>query len=139
MKTRNALILTATTLALFGAGGALAQQSAKTPQSANAPGEQEIIRVQAPRAINDALVPQGRAREVFLSAQVTYGDLDLKTAEGASELQDRIETAAKDVCTKLATAYPQGTPPQAVCTRDAAGKAMQVAQAAIDRARTARG
>jgi UrcA family protein len=133
MKTRNSLILAATSLGLLGAGAVLAQQSA------TGPGKQEIIRVEAPRSINDALVPQGRADEVFLTASVKYGDLDLTKVAGTRELQDRIETAATDVCQKLATMYPGGTPPENVCARKATDKAMVLAQAVIDKAQPARG
>lgn len=133
MKTRNSLILAATSLGLLGAGAVLAQQSA------TGPAKQEIIRVEAPRSINDALVPQGRADEVFLTASVKYGDLDLTQVAGTRELQDRIETAANDVCTKLATMYPGGTPSENVCARKATDKAMVLAHAVIDKAQPARG
>jgi UrcA family protein len=35
------------------------------------------------------------------SAQVAYGDLDLRTAEGATELRHRIASAAAEVCGPL--------------------------------------
>jgi UrcA family protein len=72
---------------------------------------------------------------VSLSGEVRYDDLDLRTSWGARELRARIRFAAQDLCKRIDLRYPiaaDGSPP---CYRLAYDRAMDQADAVIDRAR----
>jgi UrcA family protein len=68
--------------------------------------------------------------KIALRQDVTYSDLDLKTAIGATELRTRVRTAAATVCNQLLATYPvpqvEGTDCYASTTRDALARAETV-------------
>lgn len=57
--------------------------------------------------------------EVSMSVRVPYGDLDMKSEDGAAELDRRIQVAADYVCGQLERRYPQGAPETFYCAKDA--------------------
>ena len=57
--------------------------------------------------------------EVSMSVRVPYGDLDMRSAEGAAELDRRIQVAADYVCDQLERRYPQGSPETFYCAKEA--------------------
>lgn len=114
---------------------AFAQQTASDPPSA-APSREQVV-VVAPRTVMREALPSYRGEEVALTASVWYGDLDLRSEGDAQKLESRIATAANEVCTKLVSIYPQGSPPEPVCIHRATDKAMVDAHALIDDARGA--
>jgi UrcA family protein len=72
---------------------------------------------------------------VSLSGEVSYDDLDLRTSWGVRELRARIRYVARDLCRRMDLRFPiaaDGSPP---CYRLAYDRAMDQADAAIDRAR----
>jgi UrcA family protein len=57
--------------------------------------------------------------DLSMSVAVPYGDLDLKTPGGATELDRRITLAADYVCKQLERRYPEGSPETRACAREA--------------------
>ncbi|HKD21794.1 MAG TPA: UrcA family protein [Rhizomicrobium sp.] len=103
----------------------------------NGPNEQVIV--QAPYAPTYRVdhphlnVP---IENVSLSLPVHYGDLDLRTREGAHALRMRIRQAVGTVCGQLIDMYPVGVESDAQCFRDALATSMARADAAIQNARS---
>jgi UrcA family protein len=64
--------------------------------------------------------------DITLSYGVSYGGLDLASHAGASELEKRVNDAAKAACEEISHQRPlvQLTPDDAACTKAAADKAM---------------
>jgi UrcA family protein len=62
--------------------------------------------------------------------RVPYNDLDMHTAAGVAELDQRIVKAANYVCDQLEKQYPDGSPEKFYCTKNAiAGTKPQVIKA----------
>jgi UrcA family protein len=71
--------------------------------------------------------------EATISVRVPYGDLDMKTAAGVTELDARVSRAGNYVCEQLERLYPTGYPEQATCSREAIrGAGPQVIKARSD-------
>jgi UrcA family protein len=71
-----------------------------------------------------------------MSLRVPFDDLDLTTHDGARELRERVRSAARDVCVKLADEYPfKQQPGSTKCYEGALKTAMIHADAAIHDAR----
>lgn len=94
---------------------------------------QEEIEVTAPR------LPQTDARglppRVELSREVSYGDLDLRTYEGARELRARVRYTAHQICTEIDANYPGPDGETQACYRQASHNAMTEADDIIADAR----
>jgi len=92
-----------TVIGLAAMGGtALAQQT-------SAPAE---VKVQADKVVTvkNKHSPTGIQQEtVQLTHTVNYADLDLTTAAGKSELENRIHSTASLICKQLGTMYPAGS------------------------------
>ena len=89
--------------------------------------ELEGIEVQASRIEKSEARRTGISKEYLLQASyhVSYGDLDLTTDAGRTQLKERVETAADLACTEIERAYPLSTPDHLTCARKAAKKAME--------------
>ncbi|HUL82820.1 MAG TPA: UrcA family protein [Gammaproteobacteria bacterium] len=129
MKRQTSIVLATASFGLLGAWPSLAQQSPATTQTV------EEIKVEAPRMVKSTALAQGIGTQVSMSYLVRYGDLDLRQEQAAHDLQNRIETAANEICAELERMYPNGTPSKEQCVRHASDKAMVDARAAIDLAR----
>lgn len=71
----------------------------------------EEITVTAPRIIEKSVghTPSGiPIREISISYQLSYADLDLTKTAGVSELERRIDTMAKEACGALDNLKPLG-------------------------------
>lgn len=73
---------------------------------------------------------------VSLSVPVRYDDLNLRTRHGARQLRVRVTSAARDVCTNLASVYPVYQLNGTQCYKAALENAMLRADEAIDTARS---
>jgi len=97
------------------------------PTLALAQGQDETNRVTV--TIPDARGPVtgihlGRVEDTALSANVAYGDLDLRTRDGVRALRIRVADAADGLCAKLEFRYPIGEPDRATCTWAATREAL---------------
>lgn len=95
------------------------------------------VRVEASRVptMTTAHTARGDPVQVAqLSQVVSYADLDLATHTGATQLEHRINNAAKTVCKELERLYPSGTQQglgSGSCVNDAVKGAMAQANVAI--------
>ncbi|MGH6872833.1 MAG: UrcA family protein [Rhizomicrobium sp.] len=126
-------------LAMF--AGAIGLAFAAIPASAQddgyygPPPGPENVPVTAPHI---SVIPgpfNGAPEGVTMSVNVGYGDLDLRTRDGARELRLRVRETARDVCRNLAEAYPFYRLNGTNCYKDALQNAMVHANEAIDSAR----
>jgi UrcA family protein len=62
-------------------------------------------------------------KELELSVRVPYGDLDMRSPGGVAELDRRVAAAADYACGELDRIYPDGTPVERQCRREAVGEA----------------
>ena len=110
--------------------------SAATPQ--NAPGveqndmdvesEIEEIVVTGRRVVTKTVTrtPVGsKVSELTLSYRVAFGDLDLKTNNGRTQLEQRVADAARAACKEIGRMYPTAEPSDNECTRVARERAMR--------------
>jgi UrcA family protein len=74
-------------------------------------------------------------RDVALTRNVRYDDLDLTTNRGARQLKERIDYTARALCQRLDAMYPVAVSDSPPCYRTAMRDAMFQANAAIDDAR----
>jgi UrcA family protein len=120
MRKHGALLVGAAALGLaLGAGAAWA-----------APEPYGQVVITTPRTVEkneDGVLGQ----EVKMSVHVPIGDLDIRTAEGSRELDQRVAKAADYVCKKLEFLYPEGDPE----TFDCAKRAVSDAQPQLVRVR----
>jgi UrcA family protein len=58
-------------------------------------------------------------QEILMSVRVSYADLDMRTADGAAELDRRVNVAANYVCEQLDRRYPEGAPEVFYCAKNA--------------------
>jgi UrcA family protein len=77
----------------------------------------EVI-IEAPKIVERSRLGIVSA-EVSMSVRVPYGDLDMRSADGAAELDRRIKVAADYVCDQLERRYPQGSPETFYCAKEA--------------------
>jgi UrcA family protein len=69
-----------------------------------------------------------RVRPDSVSVAVSLSDLDLTTTDGAREAKRRIEHAAKDVCDRVSTEYPNDVQMQNGCYGPAVRHALRQAE-----------
>jgi UrcA family protein len=98
-------------------------------------GPSEEVVVHAPRYTNERSAIGAPIRDVALSGEVAYDDLDLTRDHDVRVLHRRIREAARDLCSKLNVRYPVATSDSPPCYRTAYDDAMEQADAAIERAR----
>ena len=89
----------------------------------------EEVTVQAKRLITTKIVSSRSSIGVpILDVSVSYGvstaGLDLKSHEGMEEMEKRVNDAAVAACDEIQREYPNATPDQASCAKQAAAKAM---------------
>jgi len=129
MRFRTAALLLVTgSIGLAFAGSASAAQCGTYggyDPSATPP---ENVTVQAPRIHSDHNYLNVPTNNVTLSKPVSFADLNLCTGAGARELRERVRAASKDVCDRLAEAYPHQMPGSTSCYHDA----MNTAQPKVD-------
>ena len=99
----------------------------------NSSGEQ--VEVTAPRYHAERGENGAPIRDVSMSREVRYDDLDLRTGHGARELKSRISFTARSLCERLEVAYPVATSDSPPCFETALKHAMYQANAAIRDAR----
>jgi UrcA family protein len=66
---------------------------------------------------------------VTVERNVSYADIDLGTPSGATELQNRVDDAAKEVCAELDRKYPKSVYPPISDTRHCVETASKEGQA----------
>ncbi len=90
------------------------------------------ITVLAPRVRETNRTGSIFPEQIISTQSVVYiDDLDLTTASGRDELNDRIELAAKESCEWLDELYPLSTPDADQCQREAVARAEDDVEAAI--------
>jgi UrcA family protein len=101
--------------ALFASGAALAQ-------------DVQEVKVQATRVMSTKLAGRTASGIPILNISLSYGvstaGLDLATHSGALELETRVKDAAAAACKEIGRKYPDATPSDAACAKDASAKAM---------------
>jgi UrcA family protein len=121
-------------LSLLGAAalGVLFAASSASAQTYN-----ERVDVTAPRLHDEPRdsVMSATADRVSMSEAVSYRDLDLRTANGARRLEERVRFAAQNVCRRLDRLYPITEPGNPSCVQDAIQTGMERADAAVDHVR----
>jgi UrcA family protein len=138
VRTAAALLAANAFWLMLAAGSRAGAQDYGPPQAgyANVPNEQVIVQAPfAPTYRVDHPHLNVPLENVSLSLPVHYGDLDLRTREGAHALRMRIREAADTVCGRLIDMYPVGLESDAKCYRDAVATSMARADAAIQNAR----
>ncbi len=137
MKTKSSGLR----VALLAAG---ALMLGATAASAQEYGSYENASYQAPSESVDVSVPRyapGRDRygapyrNISMSKDVYFGDLNLRTRHGERILRDRISETARAMCHQLNVRYPITAPNSPGCYTTAMGDAMAQVQVAIADAR----
>ncbi len=99
-------------------------------------GDTETVIVHAPPFVEERGPLGGEIRNVSLSREVRFDDLDLRTYWGARELRNRIRFTAREECEQLDRAYPvEASTNMHPCYRTAVERAMVDADTAIRDAR----
>ena len=104
------------------------------PVSYGSPADEQI-EVIAPRHRERSAIGAD-IRDVAMSREVRFDDLDLRTARGARELRARIRYTASNLCTKLNVRYPVSADNSPPCFATAVRNAMLEADDAISDARS---
>jgi UrcA family protein len=98
----------------------------------------EVVTVEAARGTVVGRSAYGvPIREVKIQSRVSYADLDLTSAYGALELENRIKETAKATCEQIKVAIPAEDSSQATCIKDAVDGAMKEAHKVIEAKRSA--
>lgn len=103
------------------------------PVSYGTPADEEV-EVIAPRHHERSAIG-AEIRDVALSQEVRFDDLDLRTAWGARALKARIRYTASNLCMKLDVRYPVSADNSPPCYATAVRNAMYEADEAISDAR----
>jgi len=112
---KTPVMAAAAVLAVVGiAGGAFAQTTPEVVVTTQKAVEKDVGRTSSGVPI----------REISLTYIVSAAGLDPTSHSGALELEKRVNDAALDACKELGSRYPNSTPSDAQCARDAANKAM---------------
>jgi UrcA family protein len=120
-----------TCLALLAVGSVIATSAALAQPM-------EVITVEAARATKVGQSSYGvPIREVTIQSRVSYADLDLTSATGALELENRIKATAKSACEQIKVEIPAEGSSEAACIKDAVDGAMKEAHKVIDAKRAA--
>jgi len=98
-------------------------------------GSTEEVIVTAPRPPQERGDYGAPIRDVALSSEIRFDDLDLTTGYGARTLQRRVSATARDLCRRLEVRYPVATSDSPPCYRTAYENAMDQADEAIAQAR----
>lgn len=118
-------------LALLGGGLAIAASAAVAQPL-------EVVTVEAARATTVGQTMHGvPIDEITIRSRVSYADLDLTTASGALELENRIRTTAESSCKKLDVKFPAEGSSEAACVKNAVEAAMHEARKVIEAKRKA--
>ena len=113
-------------LALLGGGLAIAASAAVAEPL-------EVVTVEAARATTVGQTMHGvPIDEITIRSRVSYADLDLTTASGALELENRIRATAESSCKKLDVKFPAEGSSEAACVKNAVDTAMQEARKIIE-------
>jgi UrcA family protein len=113
-------------LALLGSGVAIAASTAVAQPL-------EVVTVEAARATTVGQTMHGvPIDEITIRSRVSYADLDLTTASGALELENRIRATAESSCRKIDVQFPAEGSSEAACIKNAVEAAMQEARKVID-------
>jgi UrcA family protein len=98
----------------------------------------EVVTVEAARSTAVGQSTYGvPIREVTIQSRVSYADLDLTSASGALQLENRIKETAKAACERIKVDIPAEGSSQAACVKDAVDGAMKEAQKVIEAKRSA--
>jgi len=93
----------------------------------------EVVTVEAARSTTVAQTMHGvPIDEITIRSRVSYADLDLTTASGALELENRIRATAESSCRKIDVQFPAEGSSEAACIKNAVEAAMQEARKVID-------
>ena len=93
----------------------------------------EVVTVEAARSTTVGQTMHGvPIDEVTIRSRVSYADLDLTTAAGALELENRIRATAESSCKKLDVKFPAEGSSEATCIKEAVEAAMLEARKVID-------
>ena len=93
----------------------------------------EVVTVEAARATTVGQTMHGvPIDEITIRSRVSYADLDLTTASGALELENRIRATAESSCKKLDVKFPAEGSSEAACVKNAVDTAMQEARKVIE-------
>lgn len=113
-------------LALLGGGLAVAASAAVAQPM-------EVVTVEAARSTTVGQTMHGvPIDEITIRSRVSYSDLDLTTASGAQELENRIRATAESSCRKIDVQFPAEGSSEATCIKNAVEAAMQEARKVID-------
>lgn len=82
--------------------------------------------------VQESQTPWGGGSRVSMSQAVRFSDLDLGTARGRGELEERVSETANEICGLLADRYPEALTQVPRCTQEAIDDAMSQVQAAIE-------
>jgi UrcA family protein len=120
-----AFLALATIGLVFKSDPAIAQQATE--------GIEEIV-VEAPAVVTTRAVgigKEGHEKISELKHSIDYADLDLGLHKDVTELEVRIEAAAREVCEELADLDPRLTKPEPSCIKNAVASAKEELQWAI--------
>lgn len=93
----------------------------------------EVVTVEAARATTVGQTMHGvPIDEITIRSRVSYADLDLTTASGALELENRIRATAESSCKKLDVKFPAEGSSEAACVKNAVEAAMLEARKIIE-------
>lgn len=95
----------------------------------------EQIEVTAPRHHVSPSIPGAEIRDVAMSREVRFDDLNLRSGHGAYVLRNRIRSTARMLCRELETTHPVVIDNASDCYRNAVEGAMYQADTAIAQAR----
>jgi UrcA family protein len=86
------------------------------------------VKVQATRLMSTKSAGRTTSGIPILDVSLSYGvsteGLDLATNSGATELEGRVRNAAAAACKEIGQRYPDATPSEAQCAKNATAKAM---------------
>lgn len=129
MPSRNFLALAATcAFAALSPVSSFAQNDAGASSSQPDQSNEHVV-VTAPRTYHGSGVHGGTIRNVSLTGNVRFDDLDLSTPWGKNELRHRVRLMASNLCHELDERYPAAiqTQGQPSCYQQALDSAMRQA------------
>jgi UrcA family protein len=98
----------------------------------------EVATVEAARSAKVAQSTHGvPIEEITIRSRVSYADLDLTTAAGATKLDQRIRDTATSACREMDVKFPAERSSVASCIKDAVDSAMTEAHKIINAKRAA--
>lgn len=117
----------------FGLSASLADAQAVDPDgTANTAGSHpETVQITTPRMTVERTRLNAPLGRVWLSGEVRYDDLNLRTDQGVDQLRQRVRDEAKDVCTHITEAYPVRKASGTSCYKSAVDDGLVRANAAV--------